>query len=437
MKRGRKSEYLPPHEGHHDSPGIYLISMPGFSSLVYIGSAAQTIRHRWRQHVSDLRAGRHGNPLLQRAVNKYGIDKLHFEILEMCTAEDVLGREQEWFSRFLWDDLFNINPNAASRLGAKLTEQDRRRLAASHGGVASPTVLREIAEDYRRGATQKMLADKHKVDRSSIRNYLTRQSVDMRRIASQDPEVVATVKLLYEAGHSAKRCAQEARVDHDTALRILRHIGLLRGASEAQRVRAKRIDRGQYARAAGAHIHEFHHPVHGTFHGFQFELRAKFKLSKTLVSRLCRGQAKQHQGWRLVSNPQVANSQPRSGRAHHFVHPKHGEFIGRQSELIERFGGMTQSGVSALVTGRSVSYKEWEMGSTSGNHVFRGGSTNTRTGRPRNRKRKIPIKDYPKIRSDLADGVSQTAIAARYGVHQASISNLCKRQGWLRGQSAS
>lgn len=203
MKRGRESKHLPPYERHHDSPGVYLIPMPEVSRLVYVGSAAQTIRHRWRQHVCDLLAGRHGNSMLQRAVNKYGIDKLRFEILEICTAEEVLQREQDWLARYEWDDLFNLNPNAASRLGARLSHDDRLKLAESHGGISSTEVLQQIAEDYRRGATQQSLAEKYKVDRSSIRNYLVRLNVVMRRLASENEALVAKVKRLYEEGHSA------------------------------------------------------------------------------------------------------------------------------------------------------------------------------------------------------------------------------------------
>lgn len=431
LKRYRESKHLPPYEKHHDSPGVYLISMPEVSGLVYVGSAAQTIRHRWRQHISDLLAQRHGNSMLQRAVNKYGTDKLRFEILEICASDEVLQREQEWLARYDWDDLFNLNPNAASRLGAKLSEEDRLKLAESHGGISSPVILQEIAEYYRRGATQQALAERYKVDRSSIRNYLVRLKVEMRQLASENTELVAQVKELYEKGANAKQCAKKAGIDHDTALRILRASGVLRDASERQKMRVRKLGRRHYAEAAGAHIHEFQHPEHGSFRGYQFEFREKFGLPVSCVSQLCTGCRSELAGWRLVGAPKkTANRDKQVLKVHTFTHPTHGEFTGSQRDFLRAFGGMTQAGVSGLVNGRWDAYKRWEIKSRADPHVFRKGSRRERAGLPRNSRRKIPLCDHQAIKAELEAGVTQAAIAARYGVHQGSISNLCKRQGW-------
>jgi group I intron endonuclease len=430
MKRWRENKYLPPYEKHHDSPGIYLISMPQVSRLVYIGSAAQTIRHRWRQHLSDLLARRHGNSLLQRAVNKYGVDKLQFEILELCATEEVLEREQDWLGRYEWDNLFNLNPIAASRLGTKLSKEDRLKLAESHGGISSPKILKRIAAEYRQGSSQVALAKKYKVDRASIRNYLLRLGVCVRPRVSQHHAIVAKVKNLYRQGLSSAKVAKEVEIDQGTVIRILKDAGAVRSVSEAQKIRAKSIDRRRYARAAGAHIDEFQHPKHGTFQGYQFEFRRKFNLSETLVSQLCRGLRKEVNGWKLASRPRKTKSRTRGGKTHHFIHPKHGEFVGRQKDLLERFSGLTQASVSGLVRGSSVSHKGWEIKKSGSPHVFRGGSTNTRTGEPRKLRRKIPVEDYPQIKRALAAGAGQAVVAARYNVHQATISNLCKRRGW-------
>lgn len=431
MKRGRESKYLPPYKKHHDSSGIYLISMPEVSGLVYIGSAAQSIRHRWRQHICDLLAERHGNSLLQRAVKKYGIDKLRFEILELCAVEEVLQREQAWIGRYSWDDLFNLNPNASSRLGAKLSEENRLKLAESHGGISSPEILQLIVEEYAQGATQGALAQKYNVDRSSIRNYLMRLEVKIRQLASNNPDIVAEVVRLYKEGHSSGYCAKETGIDQGTAIRVLRQHSVLRSVSEAQALRARRTDRKDYAEASGAHVHVFTHPEHGTFRGYQFEFVGKFGLARSNVSQLCNGYRNTLSGWRLASAPMKATKHAqKSAKTHHFIHPQHGEFIGTQGDLMKTFGGMTQAGVSGLVTGRWDSYKRWEIRNQEGPHVFRVGSRNARAGKPRNMKRKIPVHDYPTIKADLDAGVTQTAIAARYGVHQASVSNLIKRQGW-------
>jgi group I intron endonuclease len=428
--RYRESNYLPPYEKQHDSSGIYIISMPEVSKLIYIGSAAQTIRHRWRQHVSDLLANRHGNPLLQRAVNKYGIDKLRFEIAEFCEKAVIYEREQAWIAAFHWDDLFNLSPNAGSRLGAKLSDEDRLKLAESHGGISSREVLKQIAEEYKAGATQAELAEKHNVVPSSIRNYLVRLDVEIRKRASENEEIVEKVKLLYDKGHSSGDCAKAVGIDQGTALRILEDSGLLRSVANAARLTAEKRGGEAMAKSAGAHVHVFSHPRIGKFRGYQHEFRKEFDLSKTMVSRLCRGLAKEVDGWRLESKPKKAQSRTRGGKVYHFIHPKHGEFVGRQNELIETHSGLSQAGVSSVICGNAVSHKGWELKQGKGPHVFGAGALNPRTRQPRRRKRKIPIEDYDSIRIELAEGVAQRVIAQRYKVNQSTISNLCKRQAW-------
>jgi group I intron endonuclease len=478
MRRGRENKYLPCYEKQHDSAGIYVISMPEVSKLIYIGSAAQTIRRRWRQHICDLLANRHGNRLLQRAANKYGLDKLQFEIVEICSPNEALKREQAWIDKHEWNDLFNLNPNSSSRLGAKLTKADRLKLAEKHGGISSPKVLRQIAKEYRAGASHGEIAKKHNVDRSSVRNYLVRLGVKMRPFASANPRLVAKLKTLYAKGFPSSYCAEQVNIDQGTALRILKREGVLRNVEAVARLTAAKRGRRSFAEAAGAHIHSFSHPLHGKFRGFQFQLRDAFGLNETLLSQLCRGLIKELSGWTLDSRPKKPRLKTRSGKSYHFVHSIHGDFVGRQRALLSAYDGLQQACVSALVRGKLVSHRGWEIKMAKGKHVFRGGSTNTRSGKPRNYRRKIPLalhaqikrqaakgmsqvslaekydvsakciskicrkglppagrtiipkEQYARIKAALISGATQASIAKKYGVHQASISNLIKRQDW-------
>lgn len=59
----------------------------------YYGSS-KNIDKRWRRHKNQLRSGKHGNYYLQRAWVKYGEDKFSFEIIEECSIETLLEREQ-------------------------------------------------------------------------------------------------------------------------------------------------------------------------------------------------------------------------------------------------------------------------------------------------------------------------------------------------------
>jgi group I intron endonuclease len=62
----------------------------------YVGSAF-ALDKRWRQHVSNLRHGRHRNIGLQNAWNKYGEDQFKLVVLEVVEDKEViLAREQHW-----------------------------------------------------------------------------------------------------------------------------------------------------------------------------------------------------------------------------------------------------------------------------------------------------------------------------------------------------
>lgn len=91
----------------------------------YIGSSVN-IRKRWSGHKNFLRKGIHDNAHLQRAWDKYGEDQFKFEIVEECSTNVLLEREQ-----FYIDSLnpeFNIAPIAGSVLGYKHTEEVKEHL---------------------------------------------------------------------------------------------------------------------------------------------------------------------------------------------------------------------------------------------------------------------------------------------------------------------
>src|SRR5438034_64741 len=120
------------------TPGIYKIFFISPDKL-YIGSAIN-LRKRYREHMSNLRTGIHKNAHLQRACAKYGLDTLHFEVVEYIEREeDLLEREQHYLDTL--KPHYNINPSAQnSSLGVKRSLETRAKLSASHKGKPlSPT----------------------------------------------------------------------------------------------------------------------------------------------------------------------------------------------------------------------------------------------------------------------------------------------------------
>jgi len=72
--------------------GIYRIRNI-INQHVYIGSSWD-VNSRHAEHFRDLRAGHHPNKHLQSAWNKYGGEAFVFELVELCTLECLIEREQ-------------------------------------------------------------------------------------------------------------------------------------------------------------------------------------------------------------------------------------------------------------------------------------------------------------------------------------------------------
>jgi len=60
----------------------------------YVGSS-RNIKSRWATHKYSLRKGRHGNPHLQNAWNKYGEDAFEFNVLLICDLNNRIYYEQQ------------------------------------------------------------------------------------------------------------------------------------------------------------------------------------------------------------------------------------------------------------------------------------------------------------------------------------------------------
>lgn len=68
--------------------GIYIIKNT-LDDRVYIGST-NNFRERFRSHRNKLKIGKNASLYLQNFCNKYGIDKLNFEVLEIITFYEYL-----------------------------------------------------------------------------------------------------------------------------------------------------------------------------------------------------------------------------------------------------------------------------------------------------------------------------------------------------------
>jgi len=124
--------------------GVYSITNK-VNGKRYVGSASISFRKRWKEHIRQMSGGIHHSKPLQRAWNKYGEDNFVFEVLATCPKEYCIKLEQ-WFIDNLKPE-YNINPTAGSRLGAKVSEEERKRMSErGKARGADPEVRKRMSE---------------------------------------------------------------------------------------------------------------------------------------------------------------------------------------------------------------------------------------------------------------------------------------------------
>lgn len=129
--------------------GVYKLTCVA-SRKFYVGSA-KNFKRRWAEHRRLLAAGRHVNPKLQAAWEKYGADAFEFSVLEYCAYADVLEREQAWINRL--QPTFNIALVAGRPPGVVWTADMRRRKSAETRGKRNHFYGKQHTEATRAAAS--------------------------------------------------------------------------------------------------------------------------------------------------------------------------------------------------------------------------------------------------------------------------------------------
>jgi len=113
--------------------GIYKITNKQ-NGKIYIGSSLN-IYQRFYMHRSNLSSGNHHSSHLQRAWDKYGKESFIFEIIEEVPDKNVLLEKEQYYmdttKSYERENGYNINPTATNRLGAKHTEEAKRKMSES------------------------------------------------------------------------------------------------------------------------------------------------------------------------------------------------------------------------------------------------------------------------------------------------------------------
>jgi transposase-like protein len=366
--------------------GVYRLTTPTLNDLVYIGSAARSLKRRWTTHRSALSKGIHHAWLLQDVVHEHGLNVVRFDIVELCSSVDCLRREQFWMDQYPPERRYNVNPRAESRLGSKFTAAQCQKLIETHGGVASPELRAQIVTEYVRSAKFSALARKYKVTRGTVRNYVCRSGAAIRPLPTRNEALRVKIAEAYAAGRGVKHLAKIHRVDYDTVMRILTRAGVtLRSSSARQKLRFENVEvRKRLSMVRGGKVHRFVHRTYGVFTGYGVELAHRFDLSVHNINAVVRGERQAYKGWELC------------GRAPHiWKRPEHRQYLrGADHPMAGK--------VFDLATRRMMA----------------------------RRNRKCTDEQIVEIREMLRRGAGQTEIAKHFGVTQSVISRINTGARW-------
>lgn len=132
--------------------GVYcLLNLVNGKRYVGSGASKNGILGRIRSHKDELRRGVHFNSYLQASWNKHGAKNFRFSILERCSSESCIEREQFWINFYRSAERafgYNLSPTAGSTLGVKFSEESRAKLSkiAKNRPPMSQETRRKVAE---------------------------------------------------------------------------------------------------------------------------------------------------------------------------------------------------------------------------------------------------------------------------------------------------
>jgi len=153
--------------------GIYKI-INKINGKYYVGSS-KDVKHRWDDHIRELRKNNHYNDYLQKAWNKYGEQSFDFQFIESVKEEELLLIEQKYLDISVKEQnkCYNLNFEASggniseysrekirsSKLGRKASVELRKKLSNVHTGIHLSEQAKEKLRLFNKG---KKLSEEHK-----------------------------------------------------------------------------------------------------------------------------------------------------------------------------------------------------------------------------------------------------------------------------------
>lgn len=126
--------------------GVYKI-LNNINGKIYIGSSSY-LQRRLTEHKRLLKQSNHPNKKLQYSVNKHGIENFIFEIIEECSIDSLLEREQYYIDYYKEVELYNYSKSAeAPARGYKHTKEAIEKIRKSSKERIFPPKTKEQREN--------------------------------------------------------------------------------------------------------------------------------------------------------------------------------------------------------------------------------------------------------------------------------------------------
>ena len=128
--------------------GIYLITcLP--TGDTYVGRS-KNLNQRWCQHRSDLRAGTHNNPHIQRLYNEHGSKSFTMALLELVEDKDALETVEVRYIKELAPTL-NVTDTKLSKTDVEQLRIDILSLTESEVAIKYNISIKYLKEILRGG----------------------------------------------------------------------------------------------------------------------------------------------------------------------------------------------------------------------------------------------------------------------------------------------
>lgn len=143
--------------------GVYIIRNK-ITEEVYVGSTTRLLKRK-TQHFSSLKRNDHENKFLQQSYNQYKKKDFEFVILEEYEDPDreFLYKREDFYMKKYKDNLFNINPNAKSNKGIRITEEAKKKISEHSKKMwQDPEYLEKMSKRKPSEETKKKMSAAHK-----------------------------------------------------------------------------------------------------------------------------------------------------------------------------------------------------------------------------------------------------------------------------------